>query len=263
MTGPAGDSGPGAGGLVVRVAGSPVTLSAGVLLTAVLTAEWIDAGGARHAIPVVASAQPAALFPEPAAVEVELDQHIVIHELPDGRLHTESMIRVVVQHDGEQQVVERHDERVFTKQDSTTDLVIEQDDMVRVRLDDEGAVDVDLGGGMRVGEQPADPFDAFPGGGVVVVQDQDLVVTDVDDGVFDDLEDPDVLADFEQSAQAAGDPHDDAVDPVSVSQDQARADLFIDSTPPGSSVTEPAGTGPFPGSWPDSRPEPAEPGWFE
>lgn len=231
-------------GLVVRVAGSPVTASVGVLLTSVLTAEWIDAGGLRHPLPVVATTQPAAPFPEPADIQVELDQHIVIHELPDGRLHTESMIKVVVQQDGERQVVEHRDEQVFTKQDPATDLVIEQDDAVRVRLDDEGAVEVDMAGGMRVSEQPGDPADVFPDGGVVVVQDQDLVVTDVDDGVFDDVEDADVFADFEQSAKARGSPHDEDVDPVSVSQDQARADLFLDSTPPGSAVTDPAGTGP-------------------
>lgn len=219
---------------MVRVVGSPVTASAGLVVTSVLTAEWIDAGGLRHAIPVVPAAQPAAPFPEPADIQVELDQHIVIHELPDGRLHTESVIKVVVQQDGERQVVERHDEQVVTRQDGATDLVIEQDDAVRVRLDDEGAVDVDLVGGMRVSEQPGDPADAFPGGGVVVVQDQDLVVTDVDDGVFDEVEDPDVFADFEQSATASGNPRDDEVDPISVSQDQARADLFVDSTGPDS-----------------------------
>lgn len=248
MSRPAGGTGPGGSGLVVRLAGNPVTVSAGLVLTAVLSAEWIGPGGVRHPIPVVSTTEPAALFPGPADIDVELDQHIVIHELPDGRLHTESTIRVVLAQDGERQVVERHDEQVFTKHDDATDLVIEQDDMVRVRLDDEGGADIDLGGGMWVGEQPADPFDAVPGGGVVVVQDQDLVVTDVDDGVFDDIEDPDVVADFAQSATTTGDPRDDALDPISISQDQDRADLFVDSTPPG--------------SFPEPRTGSTEAGWF-
>lgn len=212
----------GARGLIVRVVTAPVVTNTAVAVTAVVTGEWIDAAGLRHPIPVV-PADPGP--PPPADLRVGMTQHVVVHDLPDGRLLTESVIKVVVEQDGERHVVQHHDEMVVSKQHSDTDLVIQQADAVHVRLGDDGELSVDLAGSMTVVEQPANPVDLHPDAGVLLVQEQDLVVTDVDDGFADHTEDPDVFGDFEQSARVVDDARDGERDIFGIHQDQARTDV--------------------------------------
>lgn len=164
----------------------------------------------------------------PEDVRVESDQHIVVHDLPDGQLRVESAVRVVVHQGGAQQVVERYDEQIVGKEYRDTDLLVEQDGAVHLQLDEHGDVTADLTGAVNVTEQPADPTDAVPDGGVVVIQDHDLVITDFDDGTAADMLDPAVFGDFEQSAWAVDDVGDGEADIFSIAQDQTSARLEMD-----------------------------------
>jgi hypothetical protein len=160
-------------------------------------------------------------------VLVDFDQHIVVHELPDGQFSVESVITITVHHDGHTQTFTEHDEQIVTKEHADTDLVIRQDGDVVVHLDEHGGVTVETDGDLTVTEQPGDPHDTVPEGAVVVIQDQDLTVVDADDGIDDNTEDPHVYGHFEQSADATDDPGDGQADVFVVDQNQSKVETEV------------------------------------